>query len=1251
MPIPEVLEPYQSKAKKLIDKGCVKEIEFSGGTYQVQVVEEGRECWAFVQLDDRGQVKDSFCSCEEGEEPTPCIHLAAAYMRIFNHAKIPLHKRFERSLWNQLCRLYADRVGYDASILKQVARNQYALNSVGKKQIFYIKTKSSEAKSHLKDILFHRNKETEETSLKFSNLSPEEIVLWREGRPSSQLSYELSFWNDLAKWMMIMQDNGDPYTIDFEYSQKNIPSQIRIQFPNLEVGFYLSEANLPKIIPTLSSVKSPLKLHNAEQEAIKRIVYDKQGCLIIESKDDFVPNGKKHNGNGTGIRVDGWLYVPEDGFYAVDPHGLLATPKLCGDQINRALNEHLSVVESFLEGTKIHHKPIHLSYHLKFDDEWNLHILGYLFRPGDLTAKGSHVFGEWVYLHDDGFYRVDDKRFEHIDTIIPAAEIPNFIQQNRTWLNNQEGFQTHISSIESQLAYTLTDSNQLSFSRKLAVSSDSNESKDFGAWIYVPNQGFYSKTSAPVGLPLRPDVSLNEDQIPLFIRMNSEELKLVPGFFSEKCPVTKSGVNIQLLDDDHIQIMPEYELLPAYKDKPIKFFDDFVYVPGEGFHELPVDSRLPERIRHPTIIEGKNIALFLTYELEGLKHYAATIDPRLIRPQTLQLTATSIAEAKDAGKGWYALKLNYKTENGMIPVSSIWATNKHKRRFVFSEGGLLDLEEKRFSWLKMLQKNRIDRRSNTIHLSTLELIRLNAFESIEVQKAKGTNYEHSLELLRELTEFRIPEPPNVTGLKSSLRPYQEIGLNWLWFLYHHSLSGLLCDDMGLGKTHQSMALMESIINYHKQRNEQRKHFLIICPTSVLYHWQEKLEQFLPELRVCTHYGLNRSLEDFSQYDVLLTSYGVWRMEHETLCKMPFELAIFDEIQIAKNHNSRIHSSLLCVNANMRLGLTGTPIENHLRELKSLFDLVLPTYMPNETDFRDFFIRPIEKERDVARRELLSRFIKPFVLRRKKEDVLTDLPEKTEEIAHCGLANEQVLLYDDVLRRSREEVIRELRDGKTPIPYIHVFSILSSLKQICNHPASYLKKPLEYKSHHSGKWELFLELLNEARESRQKVVVYSQYLAMLDIIEEYLNEHGIAYATIRGSTSDRGEQIKRFNNDPNCEVFVGSLQASGLGVDLTAGSVVIHYDRWWNAARENQATDRVHRIGQTRGVQVFKLVTKGTFEERIDAMISRKGQLMEDVVTRDDHQLLKNLDRNELIELLQFVESSKDLAMESGEEQA
>jgi SNF2 family DNA or RNA helicase len=339
--------------------------------------------------------------------------------------------------------------------------------------------------------------------------------------------------------------------------------------------------------------------------------------------------------------------------------------------------------------------------------------------------------------------------------------------------------------------------------------------------------------------------------------------------------------------------------------------------------------------------------------------------------------------------------------------------------------------------------------------------------------------------------------------------------------------------------------------------------------------------------------------------------------------------------MAKNETSRLHSTLLHIDAQMRLGMTGTPIENYLRELKALFDITLPNYMPGPTLFKDLFVIPIEKEHDPKATAFLQKLIDPFVLRRKKEEVLQDLPPKTEEVYHCELLPEQQQLYTEVLQRSREQLLSGLKDNASPIPYMHIFAILSALKQICDHPAVYLKHPENYRQHRSGKWDLFLELLQEARDSKQKVVVYSQYLGMLDIIESYLKESNIGYAAIRGATANRGEQIKRFNTDPNCEIFVGSLQASGLGIDLTAASVVIHYDRWWNAARENQATDRVHRIGQQRGVQVFKLVTKNTFEERIDQLILSKAKLMESVVTTDDQHLIKYLSRDELINLLRY----------------
>jgi len=1240
MQIPEILKPYIEAGKRLNELGLVREIEFSGGTYQIQVFNENeeREVWAFLQLDKRNSLKDCFCSCEESEDVACCPHIAAAYLRIFKFNNKPLHQRFESSIWNKLCRLYSDRLGDEADTLKHKGKGEYVSSTLSGKTLFYIKGKNKAAIVKLSHLILHRHHETEETSLKFSNLSQEEILLWREGKPTAELSYELSFWNDLAKWFKSLQDTAFSYNVTYESSAKGIPNYIHVKFLEVEFGFYLSEANLPYIIPSLSTIDSEIKVHHLLDEVIKKITYDKKSSLLKVEAKTFENLQQDSSKKKKGYQIGNWLFVQNDGFYPLQNHSFLATPEIRKDMISKVMSDNLSMIKARLEGVLIHEEPIEVSYALSFDKDWNLHVSSYLFMIGDLSKPYSRLFEEWAYLDDDGFYHLEKRPFSPVETVILESDVEDFIRQRRTWANGYEGFKTHLASIEAELRYELNPDDKLTFIKRVAIEDIGVESKDFGSMIYIAGQGFYAKISSTIGLPVRPGIAINKDQIPLFIRMNSQDLGQVPGFFSDKCPVLKSGLSIYLTEDQKIKIEPQYDLGPQYQNKIVRFFDDFCYVEGEGFHELPSDSRLPQQFRYPIEIEPNNQKLFLTYELDKIKNYATFIDPKLLSPEFMKLKALSITKALDIGKGFYSLKLGIETERGLIPVYDIWSAIKKKKPFLFAKEGLIDLKQKNFDWLRLLDKKRIDRKSQTITLSTLELIRLNAFDEIQVSLGKGSQLKGSVELLKELTEFRTPEEPDLTGLNSQLRSYQLIGVRWLWFLYHHSLSGLLSDDMGLGKTHQTMALFAAIINHHKKLNNgSKKHFLIICPTSVIYHWQEKLAAFLPDVKVCTFHGSNRSLGEFHQdYDILLTSYGIWRIENEFLSKFPFEVAIFDEIQIAKNHNSRIYLSLLQVNAEMRIGLTGTPIENYLRELKTLFDIVVPTYMPSDTDFREFFSKPIEKDRDKERRELLTRFIKPFLLRRKKEQVLLDLPEKIEEVAHCELIGDQEKLYIETLEKTRGKIIEDLKDDSKPVPYMHIFAILSALKQICDHPAVFYKTPKKYQDYSSGKWELFVELLSEARESQQKVVVFSQYLSMMDIIEEHLNSLSIGYATIRGSTINRGEQIHRFNHDPECEVFIGSLQAAGLGVDLTAGSVVIHYDRWWNAARENQATDRVHRIGQTRGVQVFKLVTKNTIEEKIDQIIYAKGQLMEDIVKVDDHQVIKQFDRKEIMQLLQYV---------------
>lgn len=1233
--LPKHLKKFQSQASKYLSAGHVRDIEFAGGTYQVLVFdpETQKEEWAFLQLDGKGKLKDSFCSCYESEAGHECLHLAASLLYINGQQNVPLHIRFESSLWNHLFLHCSECVGTSSEVIKKQGSGRYSCRQVGGKNLFSIVARTAEAKSRLEQILFDRKQETEETSLKFSNLSPEEIALWRGGRPTPKLSYELSFWNDLAKLLMFWQEEGLPYDISFNYSANKLPNRLNVEFPELELEFYLSEEYLPTMIPALGTVKSPLVVHNTPSEEIAKIIYHKnKRSLEIISKNKTVKEPVK---KVKGIEIPGWTFISEDGFYARDRHFLLTAKELTGKDLEEALSEHAGTIKSLIEGCIIHDTPVPLSYMMTFDSHWNLHIFGYLFAPNDLSTGESYRLGSWAYLDGDGFYRLEEREFEDLENAISANDVSDFVTSHRAWLNNQTGFATHISHLEADISYKVNKNHQLIFARQLQM-QDEMETKDFGRWVYIKGQGFFAKKSMQSGLPIQAGRPIAPDQVSVFIRENYADLCLIKHFFIEKCPIEKAALNILLNEKEQICVIPEYQLLPEYKDKPLKFFDDFIYVEGEGFYEIPFNLRLPEQFREPVIIGHDQLPHFLQVELPTLESFANTIDPRLRKASNAHLIAGSIEHNELEGKGDYSLRLKYATEFGAISVTSLWWSFKQKRRFVFSEAGLVDLSDKRFSWFKTLKKDQVDRRSNNVELTTLELMRLNA--SDEIMISSGKDAQRSKELLDELKEGRVSEAPDLTGLKSTLRPYQEKGVDWLWFLYRHGLSGLLCDDMGLGKTHQTMALLVAVTNYWRRKNDGKKrHFLIICPTSVIYHWQEKLNEFLPELKVWSFYGTKRSLESFHQdSDILLTSYGVWRNEAELLKDYKFEVAIFDEIQIAKNHTSRIYNTLTMANARMRIGLSGTPIENHLRELKTLFDITLPNYMPGESDYREHFVRPIEKEGNRERKALLTRMIKPFVMRRKKEDVLTDLPEKIEEIAHCDLLPEQHKLYMEVLKASRDKIIDELNDDKAPIPYMHIFALFSHLKQICNHPATYLKQPGKYKHHHSGKWALFVELLKEARASQQKLVVFSQYLYMLDIIESYLTEHGIGFATIRGATVNRGEQLHQFKTDSQCEVFIASLQAAGLGVDLTSASVVVHYDRWWNAAKENQATDRVHRIGQVRGVQVFKLMVKDTIEEHIDRLIIKKGQLMEDIVGVDDHQILKKFDRQEIIQLLQMV---------------
>ncbi len=518
--------------------------------------------------------------------------------------------------------------------------------------------------------------------------------------------------------------------------------------------------------------------------------------------------------------------------------------------------------------------------------------------------------------------------------------------------------------------------------------------------------------------------------------------------------------------------------------------------------------------------------------------------------------------------------------------------------------------------------------SGSLRLSSAELLRLQASSAAPI-RVEGEGSRH--DFLRRFLDLRPADPMvSPSGLTSVLRPYQKLGVEWLKFLYENDLAGLLCDDMGLGKTHQAMALMVIL----REQLGIDEPFLVVCPRTVISHWRNKLREYAPGLSPAYYHGPQRDLgESLIHGDVILTSYGVMRNDVERFGERRWGLIVFDEVQQIKNRSTQGYRAAVALRARMKLGLTGTPIENSLTELKGLFDLVLPGYLGGDDTYLDV-LGTNELDADSWYAVNLRRLTAPFVLRRVKTAVLDELPEKIEDVRTCRLSAEQFDLYRRTIETKGVTLMNALRSERGALPYIHIFALLNMLKQICDHPALAVGDLDRYENYESGKWDLCKELLEESFDSGQKVVVFSQYLGMIGILERHLTKLGIEFVTLTGSTRERGKVVDRFNDDDDCRVFLGSLKAGGTGIDLVGGSVVIHYDRWWNAAREDQATDRLYRIGQKRAVHVFKLITEETLEERIAAIIDRKRRLMESVVQEDDPQLKKIFSREELIELLQ-----------------
>lgn len=471
------------------------------------------------------------------------------------------------------------------------------------------------------------------------------------------------------------------------------------------------------------------------------------------------------------------------------------------------------------------------------------------------------------------------------------------------------------------------------------------------------------------------------------------------------------------------------------------------------------------------------------------------------------------------------------------------------------------------------------------------------------------------------------------GLNANLRSYQLMGYKWLTLLDKYGLGGILADDMGLGKTVQMLAVVLSYIENAKNP----KPSIVVCPSSLTLNWENEINKFAPSIKTLIIHGNSeeraKQIKSILDYQIIVTSYDSLKRDVDIYEEqnIEFKYIIADEAQYIKNNNTQNAKTIKVIHSETRYALTGTPIENSLSELWSIFDFIMPGYLLSYKKFKEQYEIPIAKDNDIECMNRLKMMIEPFVLRRIKKEVLTELPDKTVTVLNNEMQDEQLKIYASYIARAKEEAIREIGENGFERSQIKILALLMRLRQICCHPSLFLN------NYHgeSSKMNQCMEVIKDAILAGHKILLFSGYTSMFEILERELKREKIKYSKLTGQTKvgDRIKLVDEFNEDEEIKVFLISLKAGGTGLNLIGADVVIHYDPWWNLSAENQATDRTYRIGQKRNVQVYKLITKNSIEEKIYELQKKKARLAENMLSTQQ-TFINKLSKDDIMALFE-----------------
>jgi len=570
---------------------------------------------------------------------------------------------------------------------------------------------------------------------------------------------------------------------------------------------------------------------------------------------------------------------------------------------------------------------------------------------------------------------------------------------------------------------------------------------------------------------------------------------------------------------------------------------------------------------------------------------------------------------------WFDLNLEIDFDGIGLTLAELKKALQKEKKFVrLRNGSIARLPEKliqKFQYLiEFGQTTDGHIRFRDHHLSFVDKL-LDEADSREVDEFS----KKKLDKLAEFTQIKKYSIPK--NLRGELRDYQVAGYNWLNFLNEFSFGGCLADDMGLGKTVQTLAFIQNEINSKQLPN------LIVAPTSVLFNWQREIEKFTPDIDFVLHYGTKRSrdIRRLRNKQLILTTYGHLRRDVSFLADIDFHYVILDESQNIKNPQSETAQASRNLSSKNRLVLTGTPVENNTMDLWSQFSFLSPGLLGGQGFFKETFMRPIEKGQDVQIANTLKKLIYPFILRRTKDEVVKELPPKVESVIYSPMSDAQQKIYDKVRDTYRQNIISEIQSKGLGKSTMRVLEGLTKLRQVACHP-SLVDSGFDDEA---GKFEALKLMIDDIISEDHKVLVFSQFVRMLALIKEHLEEQAIDYSYLDGSTKDREQAVDKFQNQPEIKIFLISLKAGGIGLNLTAADYVINYDPWWNPAVEMQAIDRAHRIGQTKKVFAYKLISKDTVEEKILQLQLQKKELVNQLIATEAG-FYKSLTKNDILDL-------------------